>query len=259
MTGSGLSEGPPKKRKKKFVAKSKLSFRDDDNDETGSEPIATSREPSEPRSISNTPIEDSPKAPAHRITANPNAPPPPKAITKAALEAEAQARDALRKEFLAMQESIKATEILIPFVFYDGTNIPAGTVKVKKGDHIWLFLDRCRKVGAELGVGGASGGGRGRKDNRREWARVSVDDLMLIRGEIIIPHVGSLFRFPHHVLIVQILISILFSITIFIISLPTKCQVFPVLVVYYLTTQIKHLQLRKIPFHGKTVRSSKGQ
>jgi len=195
LTSSGLSEGPPKKRKRKFVAKSKLSFRDDDNDETGSEPIATSREPSEPRSISKTPIEDSPKAPAHRIIANPNAPPPPKAITKAALEAEAQARDALRKEFLAMQEAIKATEILIPFVFYDGTNIPAGTVKVKKGDHIWLFLDRCRKVGAELGVGGASGGARGRKDNRREWARVSVDDLMLIRGEIIIPHHYDFYYF----------------------------------------------------------------
>lgn len=89
-----------------------------------------------------------------------------------------------------MQEAIKATEILIPFIFYDGTNIPAGTVKVRKGDPVWLFLDRCRKVGAELGVGGAQSGGRGRKDNRREWARVGVDDLMLVRGEIIVPHVS---------------------------------------------------------------------
>jgi protein FAM50 len=32
-----------------------------------------------------------------------------------------------------------------------------------------------------LGVGGDR--------SRRDWARVSVDDLMLVRGEIILPHV----------------------------------------------------------------------
>jgi protein FAM50 len=88
-----------------------------------------------------------------------------------------------------MQEAIKNTEILIPFIFYDGTNIPAGTVKVKKGDPVWLFLDRCRKVGPELCVGG-TGSAKSRKDNRREWARVGVDDLMLVKGEVIIPHVS---------------------------------------------------------------------
>jgi hypothetical protein len=119
------------------------------------------------------------------MKANPNAPPPPKAMTKAAMEAEAQARDTLRKEFLAMQESIKNTEIAVPFVFFDGTSIPAGSVKMKKGDYIWLFLDRCRKVGAELGVGGANGASKARK----EWARISVDDLMLVKGDVIIPHV----------------------------------------------------------------------
>jgi protein FAM50 len=62
-------------------------------------------------------------------------------------------------------------------------------VKLKKGDHVWLFLDRCRKVGADLGVAGAQGNGRVKRDSRREWARVGVDDLMLVRGDIIIPHV----------------------------------------------------------------------
>lgn len=89
---------------------------------------------------------------------------------------------------------MRNTEILIPFVFYDGTNVPGGAVKVKKGDHIWLFLERCRKVGAQLGVSGRGGGGGGRSaknknDSRREWARVGVDDLMCVRGEVIIPHV----------------------------------------------------------------------
>ncbi|PLN83919.1 XAP5 domain protein [Aspergillus taichungensis] len=191
------SEGPPKKKKKKKpLAKSKLSFADDEEEteNTGEESAATPREPSVPRSSSKTPAEDSVPA-SRRITPNPNAPPPPKAITKAAVKAETEARDALRREFLVMQEAVKNTEILIPFIFYDGTNIPAGTVKVKKGDPVWLFLDRCRKVGAELGVGGGSHASKGRKDNRREWARVSVDDLILVKGEIIIPHHYELYYF----------------------------------------------------------------
>ncbi|KAL2222262.1 XAP5, circadian clock regulator-domain-containing protein [Thermoascus aurantiacus ATCC 26904] len=188
------SEGPPKKKKKKSIAKSKLSFGDDDNEETG-EDSTTPREPSESRSASKTPVEGQSEPPARRITPNPNAQPPPKILTKAVLEEEARTRDALRKEFLAMQEAVKNTEILIPFIFYDGTNIPAGTVKVKKGDPVWLFLDRCRKVGAELGVGGANGGAKARKDNRREWARIGVDDLMLVRGEIIIPHHYEFYYF----------------------------------------------------------------
>ncbi|KAJ5611239.1 hypothetical protein N7510_007958 [Penicillium lagena] len=184
------SDGPPKKKKKKPLAKSKLSFGDD---ETGEEEsgAGTPREPSVSRSASKTPVDDG-SAP-RRMKANPNAPPPPKALTKASIEAEALARESLRKEFLAMQEAVKNTEILIPFVFHDGTNVPAGTVKVKKGDHVWLFLDRCRKVGAELGVRGANNASKARQDTRREWARVSVDDLMLVKGDVIIPHVSSVF------------------------------------------------------------------
>ena len=120
-------------------------------------------------------------------------------MTKSALLQEAQTREQLRKEFLIMQEIVKATEVIIPFVFYDGTNIPGGACKVKKGDYIWLFLDRSRKVGAELGVGGAGGGGGGgggeKTKSRNEWARVGVDDLMLVRGEIIIPHHYELYYF----------------------------------------------------------------
>ena len=74
-------------------------------------------------------------------------------------------------------------------MFYDGTNIPGGVVRVKKGDYIWVFLDRSRKVGAELGVGE-----KGASNSRREWARVGVDDLMLVRGSLIIPHVSVYSR-----------------------------------------------------------------
>lgn len=112
----------------------------------------------------------------------------PKALTKSALLREAQTRESLRKEFLSLQDAVKATEISIPFVFYDGTNIPGGVCKVKKGDYIWVFLDRSRKVGAELGVGEKG-------NSRREWARVGVDDLMLVRGSIIVPHHYDLYYF----------------------------------------------------------------
>ncbi|KAI1090247.1 XAP5-domain-containing protein [Rostrohypoxylon terebratum] len=105
----------------------------------------------------------------------------PRSLSKAALRREATEREALRREFLLRQEVVKTSEIAIPFVFYDGTDIPGGAVRVKKGDFVWVFLDKSRKVGAELGVG--------EKTNaRREWARVGVDDLMMVRGNIIIPH-----------------------------------------------------------------------
>ncbi|UKZ80394.1 hypothetical protein TrVFT333_008153 [Trichoderma virens FT-333] len=112
----------------------------------------------------------------------------PKAVTKAALRKEAAEREALRREFVALQESVKATEIAIPFVFYDGANIPGGTVRMKKGDFIWVFLDKSRKVGAELGVGEQA-------NAQRAWARVGVDDLMLVRGTVIIPHHYDFYYF----------------------------------------------------------------
>lgn len=112
-------------------------------------------------------------------------------MTKAALAADAAAREKLRREFLEIQEAVKQTEIAIPFVFYDGANIPGGTVNVKKGDHIWLFLDRCRKLGAELGVSGSGTSLKSREDSRKQWARVGVDDLMCVRGEVIVPHVST--------------------------------------------------------------------
>jgi protein FAM50 len=103
-----------------------------------------------------------------------------KSMSKSALLRDAQTREQLRKDFLVMQEAVKQTEFLVPFVFYDGTNIPGGQCRMKKGDMVWLFLDRARKVGAEVG---------GSDKARREWARVGVDDLMLVKGDIIIPHV----------------------------------------------------------------------
>lgn len=91
---------------------------------------------------------------------------------------------------MQVQEAVKATEIAIPFVFYDGANTPGGMVRMQKGDFVWVFLDKSRKVGAELGVGDQS-------TSRKSWARVGVDDLMLVRDTVIIPHVSQ-FRYARY-------------------------------------------------------------
>jgi protein FAM50 len=179
---------PPPKKKKKKALKGLLSFGEDEDD--GSDVVKRDR--------STTGTLD---PPSRRLTPNPsNLRPAPKVMTKAALAAEAIERDKLRKEFLEVQERVKNTDIAVPFVFYDGSNIPGGTVRIKKGDHIWLILERARKIGAEAGVArtGTSGTGMGAKqlqDSRKQWARVGVDDLMLIRGGVIVPHHYEIYYF----------------------------------------------------------------
>lgn len=125
-----------------------------------------------------------------RLAANTNVGFQAKSMSKNALLREAQTKEQLRKEFLAIQERVKATDFMMPFVFYAGKDIPGGACRMKKGDLVWLFLDRARKVGAEVSSSDRS---------RREWARVSVDDLMLVRGDLIIPHVRILSIFPRSV------------------------------------------------------------
>ncbi|KAL8931040.1 MAG: hypothetical protein Q9208_000142 [Pyrenodesmia sp. 3 TL-2023] len=192
--GATTPNAPPKKKRKPAV-KGKMSFGiyDEDGDSNttnGHSPAATPRTatPDIESSRAASPITDT--VGKRRIGPNANVTFVPKVMTKSALLREAQTREQLRKEFLAVQEAVKATDIVIPFVFYDGTNIPGGSCKVKKGDYVWLFLDRSRKVGAELGVGGGE-----KNSSRREWARVGVDDLMLVRGEIIIPHHYEFYYF----------------------------------------------------------------
>lgn len=166
------SKPPPKKAKKRKVGGAKLSFADDeDGGEDGDGDAGPAAAAARPKP---------------KFKANPNVSVVPRAMTKSVLQREAAERDALRREYLAKQAAVKATEIALPFVFYDGSNISGGTVRVKKGDFIWVFLDKSRKVGADLGVGDKA-------NSRREWARIGVDDLMLVRHNIIIPHVSLWF------------------------------------------------------------------
>ncbi|KAK3399645.1 XAP5, circadian clock regulator-domain-containing protein [Sordaria brevicollis] len=168
-----------KKKAKTKTTDETTNTEGDDQDQKESPTVDTTENTTTRETSADPSSSDQPK----KKIVNTNAPIIPRALTKAALRREAAEREAIRKEFLAKQAVVKATEIAIPFVFYDGTNIPGGMVRVKKGDHAWLFLDKSRKVGAERGVG---------QDKilnaRRAWARVSVDDLLLVRGSVIIPH-----------------------------------------------------------------------
>ncbi|KAB8342819.1 hypothetical protein FH972_022417 [Carpinus fangiana] len=186
----GASTPQPPKKKKKAIAKGKLSFGVEDEGENSAVTSSSNKSSSNKK---NQPTGETQKTSTSgvshtRVGPNQAVAGVPRILSKAAQLKETETRDRLRKEFLAMQEAVKATEILVPFVFYDGSSIPGGVCKVKKGDHIWLMLDRSRKVGAELGVGGSD-------KSKKEWARVSVDDLMLVQGEIIIPHHYEFYYF----------------------------------------------------------------
>ncbi|KAH8130636.1 hypothetical protein FP744_10003778 [Trichoderma asperellum] len=178
--GPGPLKKKLKKKSKQNPGKKLLSFGDDEEDDTENASGAASETLSDK--------DGPPSEKKTKLKANAAVGLAPKAVTKAALLKEATERDALRREFVALQEAIKETEIAIPFVFYDGANTPGGTVRMKKGDFIWVFLDKSRKVGAELGVGEQA-------NAQRAWARVGVDDLMLVRGTVIIPHHYDFYYF----------------------------------------------------------------
>lgn len=193
-SGSTPSE-PPKKKPKRKAGTPKLSFGMDDEEDEGDSGISNKPTPKNntaaSRSQSGSPAPQSDAAaPKRKFAPNASIGAFPKALTKRSLLQESQAREALRKEFLGLQERVKAAPIAIPFVFYDGSNVPGGVCRVAKGDFVWKFLDGSRKVGAEVGAGVGGEAGKGDAKARREWAKVGVDDLMMVRGEIIIPPVS---------------------------------------------------------------------
>jgi len=174
----------PVKKKKKAPIKGKLSFGADEEDGEGTSSLAVTSRSTTATPRSNTPLDTADSSGPPRLGPNASIAFAPKILTKAAIAKEAETRERLKKEFLSMQVLVKATDFILPFVFYDGTNVPGGVCRMKKGDPVWLFLDKSRKVGAELGSG--------TDKSRREWARVGIDDLMLVRNEIIIPHVSMM-------------------------------------------------------------------
>jgi len=116
-TGSGGKRA----RKRKKVVKGKLSFaREGDGDDgTDDGGYSSSADPARSNSEDNNKSGEEDEVRKRKV--NPKLGlPAPKVLTKNTLLREAQERETLRREFLALQEKIKNEEISIPFVFYDG-------------------------------------------------------------------------------------------------------------------------------------------
>merc|ERR1712093_307134 len=90
-------------------------------------------------------------------------------------EAERRERDELRKKWLKMQDDMKQEEIEITYSYWDGSG-HRKVVTCKKGDSIAQFLDKCRQQFPELRA-------------------ISVDNLMYIKEDLIIPHHYTFYDF----------------------------------------------------------------
>lgn len=84
-------------------------------------------------------------------------------------ETERKEREELRQEWLKKQEELKNEDIEITYSYWDGSG-HRKSVMCKKGDTVAQFLEKCRQQFPEL---------RG----------VSVDNLMYIKEDLIIPQV----------------------------------------------------------------------
>lgn len=128
----GSEQPPAKKKKRKVVAKGKLSFggvedEDEDSPDLKVGSVTTVMDKVEDgddgadagdAGLAEVLVE-SEAAKKRKVNPKLRAP-PPKVLTKNTLLREAQERETLRREFLVLQEKIKNEEISIPFVFYDG-------------------------------------------------------------------------------------------------------------------------------------------
>ncbi|KAM0749782.1 XAP5-domain-containing protein [Meredithblackwellia eburnea MCA 4105] len=167
--GTGeLKEDEKKKKKKKKDGKVKLSFAMDDGDEEE----GTSRNDSG-EGTPGAEDDDRPKKKA-KLGKNP-------AVDTHFLpdrereDAERKDREQLRQKWIKMQEDTKKEEIEITYSYWDG-NGHRKSVTCAKGDSIAAFLEKCRQQFPELRA-------------------VSVDNLMYIKEDLIIPHHYTFYDF----------------------------------------------------------------
>jgi len=88
-------------------------------------------------------------------------------------------REELRQEWAAKQEKIKSEEIDITYSYWDGSG-HRRQVRMRKGNSIHQFLQRCLE------------------QLRREFNELklaSVDQLMYVKEDLIIPHHSSFYDF----------------------------------------------------------------
>ncbi|KAF8743630.1 hypothetical protein AX14_001688 [Amanita brunnescens Koide BX004] len=168
-----LKDEQKKSKKRKKIAKATLSFAlDDEGDGEESAGADSSR-----RSVSKEQDDEASSEPAtkkSRLKKNPH-------VDTSFLpdrereEAERRERERLRLEWLEKQEQIKMEDIEITYSYWDGTGHRKSVI-CKKGDNVSTFLEKCRLQFPEL---------RG----------VSVDNLMYVKEDLIIPHHYAFYDF----------------------------------------------------------------
>jgi len=162
-------DDPRKLKKRKKAAKATLSFAMDDEDGSGD----ANASPSLSKDNEETDANDR-AAKRGKFRKNPN-------VDTSFLpdrereEEERRERERLRLEWLKKQEEIKNEDIEITYSYWDGSG-HRKTVTCKKGDEIGKFLEKCRNQLPEL---------RG----------VSIDNLMYIKEDLIIPHHYTFYDF----------------------------------------------------------------
>ncbi|KAF9052915.1 XAP5-domain-containing protein [Panaeolus papilionaceus] len=155
-----------KKRKKQNKATLSFAMDDEDGDADGSGDLNGDSTPT--REGSEPPVKKS------KLKKNPN-------VDTSFLpdrereEAERKERERLRLEWLTKQEEIKAEDVEIVYSYWDGSG-HRKSVTCKKGDTIATFLEKCRQQFPEL---------RG----------VSVDNLMYVKEDLVIPHHYTFYDF----------------------------------------------------------------
>lgn len=94
-------------------------------------------------------------------------------------EEEKRQREVLRQEWIAKQETLKAEEIEITYSYWDGSG-HRRSVKMKKGDTIQRFLMKCLES---------------LRRDFHELKAVTVEQMMYIKEDLIIPHHYSFYDF----------------------------------------------------------------
>ncbi|KIM20468.1 hypothetical protein M408DRAFT_333795 [Serendipita vermifera MAFF 305830] len=156
-----------KVKKRKKVVKSKLSFADEeeggggDDDEEDERPAKRAKgspAPATTKKVAKNPTVDTSFLPDRERE-----------------QQERELREQLRKQWLREQEELKAEEVEVVYSYWDGSG-HRKAVRVKKGDKISTFLEKARQQFPEL---------RG----------VSVDNMMYIKEDLIIPHHYTFYDF----------------------------------------------------------------
>ncbi|CAE6520843.1 unnamed protein product [Rhizoctonia solani] len=156
-----LKDEKVKQKKRKKIAKSKLSFAMDDEEGEGDD--KKGKEASEEPPVKRNKVN---KNPAVDTSFLPD---------REREEHERRTREELRKEWIRKQEELKQEEIEITYSYWDGSG-HRKSVMCKKGDDIATFLEKCRQQFPEL-------------------RSVSVDNLMYVKEDLIIPHHYTFYDF----------------------------------------------------------------